>query len=215
MQANKIAVLEERAREGFDSRPSRAEAEAAVATLLRWAHDDPTREGLLDTPARVTRAFEQYFSGYALDPIAILQRTFGEVEGYDEIVLLSDIPFTSHCEHHLAPIQGLAHVAYLPDRRVVGISKLALAVDAYARRLQIQEKMTAQIANTLSEVLQPKGVAVVIEAAHQCMTTRGVHRPGMSMVTSHMLGTFRSDPRTRREFLAIISSPATVQLGNV
>jgi GTP cyclohydrolase I len=178
-----------------------------VRVLLRWAGEDPSREGLLDTPGRVTRAYEEYFGGYAIDPVALLTRTFAETEGYDEIVLLRDIRFESFCEHHMAPIIGRAHVAYLPRTRVVGISKLARVVDAYARRLQIQEKMTAQIANTLDEVLQPLGVAVVIEATHQCMTTRGVHRPGTSLVTSRMLGAFRANPTTRKEFLAMIQRP--------
>lgn len=189
-------------------KPSRAEAEAAVATLLRWAGDDPAREGLKGTPDRVVRAFGEWFAGYDQDPHAILARTFSEVEGYDEIVFLKDIRFESHCEHHLAPIIGRAHIAYLPDRRVVGISKLARLVDIYAKRLTIQEKMTAQIANTLNEVLQPRGVAVVIDAAHQCMTTRGVHKPGVSMMTSRMLGAFRDDATTRREFLAMLNSPS-------
>jgi GTP cyclohydrolase IA len=187
-------------------RPSREEAEEAVRVLLRWAGDDPEREGLRGTPGRVARAYEEWFSGYGIDPVELLQRTFEETDGYDEMVVLKDIRFESHCEHHLAPIIGRAHVAYLPDRRVIGISKLARLVEAYAKRLQIQEKMTAQIANTLSEVLKPKGVAVVIEAAHQCMTTRGVHKPGVSMITSHMLGGFRSDASTRREFLAHIGT---------
>ena len=172
--------------------------------LLRWAGDDPAREGLRGTPGRVTRAFEEYFTGYQSDPVEQLQRTFEETNGYDEMVVLKDIRFESHCEHHLAPIIGRAHIAYLPNRRVVGISKLARLVDVYAKRLQIQEKMTAQIATTLADVLRPKGVAVVIEAAHQCMTTRGVHKPGVSMITSHMIGAFRTDPSTRREFLAHI-----------
>jgi GTP cyclohydrolase I len=189
-------------------RPDREEVLAAVRTLIRWAGDDPSREGLHGTPDRVVRAFEQFFAGYSIDPVELLQRTFEEVEGYDEIVLLRDIRFESHCEHHIMPIIGRAHVAYLPDRRVVGISKLARVVDAYARRLQIQEKMTAQIANTINEVLEPEGVAVVIEASHQCMTTRGVHKPGSTMVTSRMLGRFRTDQRTRREFLALIGNPA-------
>ncbi|WP_158806471.1 MULTISPECIES: GTP cyclohydrolase I FolE [unclassified Acidisoma] len=189
------------------TRPSREEAEEAVRTLLRWAGEDPVREGLLDTPARVTRAYEEYFKGYAIDPIALLQRTFEETDGYDEIVLLRDIRFESCCEHHMAPIIGRAHVAYLPHHRVVGISKLARVVDAYARRLQIQEKMTAQIANTIAEVLQPLGVAVVIEATHQCMTTRGVHKPGTSLITSRMLGAFRTNPATRAEFLAMVQRP--------
>jgi GTP cyclohydrolase I len=196
-------------------RPSREEAEAAVRTLLEWAGDDPSREGLLGTPGRVVRAYEEFFSGYDTDAVELLQRTFAEVEGYDEMVVLRDIRFESHCEHHLAPIIGKAHVAYLPSNRVVGISKLARLVEAYAKRLQIQEKMTAQIANTLEEVLKPKGVAVVIEAAHQCMTTRGIHKPGVTMVTSRMLGAFRDDASTRREFLAMIGSPANSGLGNV
>jgi GTP cyclohydrolase IA len=183
--------------------------------LLEWAGDDPSREGLIGTPARVVRAFEEFFGGYAVDPVELLQRTFAEVEGYDEMVVLKDIRFESHCEHHLAPIIGKAHVAYLPSNRVVGISKLARLVEVYAKRLQIQEKMTAQIANTLDEVLKPKGVAVVIEAAHQCMTTRGVHKPGVTMVTSRMLGAFRDDPSTRRELLAMIGTPGQTGLGNV
>jgi GTP cyclohydrolase I len=185
-------------------RPTREEAEAAIRTLLRWAGDDPNREGLIDTPARVARAYEEFFEGYGIDPVALLERTFEETDGYDEIVLLRDIRLESHCEHHMVPIIGRAHVAYLPHRRVVGISKLARVVDAYARRLQIQEKLTAQIANTIQQVLEPRGVAVVIEAAHQCMTTRGVHKPGVTMVTSRMLGAFRDDPTTRREVLSMI-----------
>lgn len=188
-------------------RPGRDEAEDAVRTLLRWAGDDPSREGLRDTPARVARAFEEWFVGYSADPEEVLRRTFEEVEGYDEMVVLKDIPFESHCEHHLAPIIGKAHVAYLPNRRVVGISKLARVVEIYAKRLQIQEKMTAQIANTIQDVLDPQGVAVVVEGVHQCMTTRGVHKHGVSMVTSRMLGAFREDHSTRREFLAIIGNP--------
>src|ERR1700760_166885 len=184
--------------------PPPEEAEEAVRVLLRWAGDDPAREGLRGTPGRVTRAYEEFFAGYQSDPVELLQRTFEETNGYDEMVVLRDIRFESHCEHHLAPIIGRAHIAYLPNKRVVGISKLARLVDAFAKRLQIQEKMTAQIATTLANVLRPKGVAVVIEAAHQCMTTRGVHKPGVSMITSHMLGAFRTDPSTRREFLAHI-----------
>ncbi len=194
--------------ESSADRPSREAAEDAVRTLIRWAGDDPGREGLLGTPQRVTKSYQEYFAGYDIDPMELLQRTFEEVDGYDEMVLLRDIPFESHCEHHLAPIIGKAHVAYMPRTRVVGISKLVRVVDAYARRLQIQEKMTAQIANAIEEVLEPKGVAVVIEAAHQCMTTRGVHRPGVAMVTSRMLGLFRSDARTRRELLALIGNPS-------
>ena len=185
-------------------RPSRSEAEAAVRTLIRWAGDDPLREGLAGTPGRVVRSFEEFFSGYEEDPVAILQRTFEETDGYDEIVLLRDIRLESHCEHHMVPIIGKVHVAYLPDRRVVGISKLARVVEVFAKRLQIQEKLTSQIANTINEVLQPKGVAVVIEAAHECMTTRGIHKPGVTMVTSRMLGAFRNNPATRREFMALI-----------
>ncbi|TWB75507.1 GTP cyclohydrolase I [Nitrospirillum amazonense] len=189
-------------------RPSREEAEEAVRTLLRWAGDDPTREGLLGTPDRVVRSYEEFFAGYASDPMELLARTFEETDGYDEMVVLRDIRFESYCEHHMVPIIGVAHVAYLPRSRVVGISKLARVVEVYAKRLQIQEKMTSQIANTIDEVLQPLGVAVVIEASHQCMTTRGVHKPGVSMVTSRMLGAFRSDPSTRREFLAMIGNPS-------
>jgi GTP cyclohydrolase IA len=190
-------------------RPSKAEAEAAVRTLIRWAGDDPDREGLVGTPDRVVRAYEEFFAGYAVDPVELLQRTFEETDGYDEMVMLRGIRFESHCEHHMVPIIGKAHIAYLPRNRVVGISKLARVLEVYAKRLQIQEKMTAQIANTLDEVLQPLGVAVVIEAAHQCMTTRGVHKPGVTMVTSRMLGVFREDPKTRREFLAMIGSPSS------
>ena len=196
-------------------RPTRQEAEEAVRTLIRWAGDDPEREGLLSTPDRIVRSYQEFFSGYGEDPIALLKRTFEETNGYDEIVALKDIRFESHCEHHIAPIIGKVHVAYLPDKRVVGISKLARLVDVYAKRLQIQEKMTAQIANTIDEVLQPKGVAVVIEAAHQCMTTRGVHKPGVMMVTSRMLGAFRDDPLSRREVLAMIGTPGGAKLDNV
>lgn len=197
-----------------DQRPSREEAEAAVRTLLRWAGDDPNREGLVDTPSRVVRAYEEFFEGYTVDPVNLLERTFEETDGYDEIVLLRDIRLESHCEHHVVPIIGRAHVAYLPHRRVVGISKLARVVEAYAKRLQIQEKLTAQIANTIQDVLQPKGVAVVIEAAHQCMTTRGVNKPGVTMVTSRMLGAFRDDPATRRELLAMIGNRGSAVTGD-
>lgn len=185
-------------------RPTREEAEAAVRTLLRWTGDDPDREGLVDTPARVVRAYEEFFAGYAIDPVEILARSFEETDGYDEMVVLRDIRLESHCEHHMVPIIGRAHVAYLPAGRVVGISKLARVVEIYAKRLQIQEKLTAQVANTINDVLKPKGVAVVVEAAHQCMTTRGIHKPGVTMVTSRMLGAFRDDAATRREFLAMI-----------
>lgn len=187
-------------------KPSREEAEDAVRTLLRWAGDDPNREGLLDTPARVVRSYEEFFAGYEADPKDLLKRTFEEIDGYDEMVLLKDISFESHCEHHMAPIIGKAHIAYLPKTRVIGISKLARLVEMYAKRLTIQEKMTSQIANTLNEVLRPQGVAVVIEAAHQCMTTRGVHKPGVSMVTSRMLGAFRDNPSTRRELLFMVGT---------
>lgn len=189
-----------------DARPSRAEAEEAVRTLIRWAGDDPAREGLRGTPDRVVRSYQEFFAGYGEDPVALLERTFEEIEGYDEMVLLRDIRLESHCEHHMVPIIGKAHIAYLPQKRVVGISKLARVVEVYAKRLQIQEKLTAQIANTFHEVLQPRGVAVVIEAGHQCMTTRGVHKHGVTMVTSHMLGAFRDDSRTRQEFLSMIGS---------
>lgn len=191
--------------------PSQAEAEEAVRTLIRWAGDDPTREGLLDTPRRVAKSYREFFRGYEQNPTEILSRTFSETDGYDEMIVLKDIRFESHCEHHMAPIIGRAHIAYLPRKRVVGISKLARLLDCYAKRLQIQEKLTAQIANTLNDELQPRGVAVVIDASHQCMTTRGVHKAGTSMVTSRMLGAFRNDPSTRREFLAFIGlPPATI-----
>ena len=192
-------------------RPIREEAEEAVRTLLRWAGDDPSRPGLIGTPSRVVRAYEEYFRGYNEDPLELLGRTFDETEGYDEMVVLKDIPFASHCEHHIAPIIGKAHVAYLPNIKVIGISKLARLVEVFGKRLQIQEKMTAQIANTLNSVLEPKGVAVVIEAAHECMTTRGVDKPGVNMVTSRMLGAFRDDGATRREFLAMIGNPLGAQ----
>jgi GTP cyclohydrolase I len=185
-----------------EERPSAEQAEAAVRTLLAYAGDDPAREGLLDTPSRVVRSYDEFFGGYLMDPVEVLERTFEETEGYDEMVLLKDIGFVSHCEHHMAPIQGRAHVAYLPRNRVVGISKLARVVEIYARRLQIQEKMTSQIANVIDTVLQPEGVAVMIEAEHHCMTTRGVNKAGVAMVTSKMLGAFRDNPATRREFLA-------------
>jgi GTP cyclohydrolase IA len=197
----------------MNRRPSREEAEAAVRTLLRWACDDPEREGLRDTPKRVTEAYEEFFTGYAVDPMELLARSFEETDGYDEMVVLRDIRFESHCEHHIAPIIGRAHIAYLPDRRVVGISKLARVLEAFAKRLQIQERLTAQVANSIQDVLRPKGVAVVLDATHQCMTTRGVHRPGVTMVTSRMLGAFRDDPSTRREFLAIIGAPRGVNEG--
>ena len=195
-------------------KPSREEAEDAVRTLIRWAGDDPAREGLRDTPARVVRAYEEFFAGYLQDPNEVLARTFSEVEGYDEMIVMNDIRFESHCEHHMVPIIGKAHIGYLPNKRVIGISKLARLVEIYARRLQVQEKMTVQIADTLQEVLRPKGVAVVIEAAHQCMTTRGVHKPGVGLVTSRMVGAFRDDPSTRREFLAVIARTPAGSLPN-
>jgi len=185
-------------------KPSRKRAEDAIHTLLLWAGDDPGREGLIDTPKRVAKAYEDWFSGYKQDPVGYLKRTFEEVEGYDEMIVLRDITFESHCEHHMAPIIGKAHVGYLPRNKIVGISKLARVVEAFARRFQVQEKMTAQIANCIEDVLKPKGVGVVIEAVHQCMTTRGIHKSDVSMVTSQMLGTFRKDARTRAEFLRMI-----------
>ena len=183
---------------------SRAQAEEAVRTLLRWSGDDPTREGLLDTPKRVVKAYGDWFSGYAIDPDEYLLRTFEEVGGYDEMIVLRDIDYESHCEHHMAPIIGKVHIGYLPAGKVVGISKLARVVEAYARRFQVQEKMTAQIANCIQRALDPAGVAVVVEGAHECMTTRGIHKRGVSMVTSKMLGAFRDDARTRAEFLQFI-----------
>jgi GTP cyclohydrolase I len=196
-------------------KPTREEAEAAVRTLLRWAGDDPDREGLLATPSRVVSAYEEWFAGYGQDPRDYLSRTFEEVGGYDEIVLLRSIRFESHCEHHMAPVLGRVHIGYLPRDRVVGISKLARLVDVYAKRLQTQEKMTAEIAGCLEAVLKPFGVAVVVEAAHQCMTTRGVHKTEVSMVTSRMLGAFRDQPQTRQEFLAAIGMHASMINGSV
>lgn len=191
-----------------ESRPTQADVEAAVRTLIRWAHDDPDREGLRDTPARVARSYREMFAGYEIDPVALLERTFENGEGYDDIILLRDIRIESHCEHHMVPIIGKCHIAYMPRTRVVGISKLARVADAFARRLQIQERLTVQIADTIEQVLQPLGVAVVIEAGHQCMSTRGVHKAGVSMVTSRMTGCFRDDPATRRELLSMIGSRA-------
>ncbi|EFG85486.1 GTP cyclohydrolase I FolE [Novacetimonas hansenii] len=185
------------------ARPTRAQAEEAVRTLLAWTGDDPDREGLVGTPDRVVRAYEEFFEGYQDDPVALLERTFEETGNYNEMVVLRDIRLESHCEHHIIPLIGKAHVAYLPDRRVVGISKLARLVDVFAHRLQIQEKLTAQIADTIQSVLQPRGVAVVIDAAHQCMTTRGVHKPGVSMVTSRLLGEFETSESLRRQFFAM------------
>jgi GTP cyclohydrolase I len=208
---NKVIKLNRRpgrrpaGRAATTNRPTRTEAEDAVRTLIRWAGDDPDREGLRATPARAVRAYEEWFAGYDEDPREYLKRTFEEVAGYDEIVVLRDIRFESYCEHHLAPIIGRAHIGYLPDTRVVGISKLARLVDVYAKRLQIQERMTAEIAGCIESVLKPQGVAVVLEATHQCMTTRGVHKSGVTMVTSRMLGVFRSRPETRNEFLSALN----------
>ena len=187
----------------ISDRPNRAEVEAAFRTIIQWTGDDPSRDGLIETPARMARAFEEFFVGYSQDPAEILQKTFEEIEGYDEMIALRGIRFESHCEHHLAPIIGQAWVAYVPSGRVVGISKLARVVEVYARRLQIQEKMTAQIANTINDVLKPQGVGVIIKASHHCMTTRGVHKPGSDLVTSRMLGCFRDNSLTRQEFLSM------------
>ena len=195
------------------NRPSRADAESAVRTLIRWAGDDPDREGLLGTPSRVVRAYEEWFAGYDEDPRDYLKRTFEEVAGYDEIVLLRDVRFVSHCEHHIAPILGRVHIAYLPRNRVVGISKLVRLVDAYAKRLQVQEKLTAEIASCLDSVLKPHGVAVVVEGTHECMTTRGVRRTDVTMVTSRMLGVFRHQPQTRAEFLSAIDLRSAARAG--
>jgi GTP cyclohydrolase I len=186
----------------FD-RPDRADVEAAFRTIIRWTGDDPERDGLIETPARVTRAFEEFFVGYTQDPVEILQKTFEEIEGYDEMIVLRGIRFESHCEHHMAPIIGQAWVGYVPSGRVVGISKLARVVEVYAKRLQIQEKMTAQIANTINDVLKPQGVGVIIKASHHCMTTRGIHKPDSDLVTSRMLGCFRDSSLTRQEFLSM------------
>ena len=187
-------------------KPTRAEVEAAISTIIRWTGDDPTRDGLKETPARVARAYEEYFKGYSEDPEVMLQKTFEEIEGYDKMIILRSIRFESHCEHHMAPIIGHAWIAYIPNGRVVGISKLARVVEVYAKRLQIQEKMTAQIANAIERVLQPAGVAVVIKAEHHCMTTRGIMKPGTDLVTSHMTGAFRDNPMTRQEFLSMIEN---------
>jgi GTP cyclohydrolase I len=198
-----------------DARPSRSEAEAAVRTLIRWAGDDPDREGLIATPSRVARAYEEWFAGYGDDPRDYLARTFDEVGGYDEIVLLRNVRFESHCEHHMAPVIGRVHIGYLPRKRVVGISKLARLVEVYAKRLQTQEKMTAEIAGCLDAVLKPFGVAVVVEAAHQCMTTRGVHKTDVTMVTSRMLGAFRDQVQTRQEFLSAIGMRGAMPVGDM
>ena len=191
-----------------NTRPTRSEAEAAVRTLIRWMGDDPPREGLIDTPKRVIKSYADLFSGYTQDPSEILERTFEETDGYGDIVLLKDIRVESYCEHHLIPITGVAHVAYIPENRVVGISKLARTVELFSKRLQIQEKLTSQVANAINDTLKPKGVAVLIEAEHGCMTTRGVHKPGVNMVTKTLLGCFKENPDLRTEFLSLIKRPA-------
>lgn len=188
-------------------KPTRREAEDAVRTLIRWAGDDPAREGLVETPRRVASAYEEFFSGYGSEPKEILNKTFKEVGGYDEMIVLRDICFNSHCEHHMVPFTGHIHIAYIPGSKVIGISKLARLVEMYSRRLQVQEKLTAQIASALNEILQPKGVAVVVEATHMCMTMRGVRKPGTMMQTSQLLGRFKSDPRTRQEFFSLLKAP--------
>lgn len=206
MSSNIRAVEKLESLPAEESRPSRAEVEAAVRTIIRWTGDDPDREGLQDTPARVTRAFEEYFGGYAQDPVEFLARTFEEVGGYDEMILLRGIRFESHCEHHMAPVIGQAWVGYVPNGRVVGISKLARVVDVFARRLQVQEKLTAQIADTIEDILKPKGVALVVKASHHCMTTRGVHKPDTDLVTSRMIGCFKDNAQMRQEFLMSVNS---------
>jgi GTP cyclohydrolase I len=203
MTSNIRALERVKLRRAPSDRPDRTEVEAAIRTLIKWTGDDPDRDGLAETPSRVARAFEEYFFGYSQDPVEILQKTFEEIEGYDEMIALRAIRFESHCEHHMAPIIGQAWVAYVPNGRVVGISKLARVVEVYARRLQIQEKMTAQIANTINDVLKPQGVGVIIKASHHCMTTRGVNKPDSDLVTSRMLGCFRDNPLTRQEFLSM------------
>jgi len=207
MTPENVALFEDfetQRREAIGRRPTRQAAENAVRTLIAYAGDDPAREGLVGTPDRVVRSYEEFFAGYFDDPVQLLERTFEETDGYDEMVVLRDIELASHCEHHMVPILGRAHIAYLPDRRVVGISKLARILDVFAHRLQIQEKLTSQVATTIETVLQPRGVGVVIEAAHQCMTTRGVNKAEVTMVTSTLLGCFRSDPQTRQEFLSMV-----------
>ena len=203
MSSNVWALEPIRALYAHAGRPERAEVEAAVRTILRWTGDNPERGGLIETPARVTRALEEFFVGYAQDPSAILEKSFDEIEGYDEMIVLRGVRFESHCEHHMAPILGRAWVAYVPSGRVVGISKLARVVEIYAKRLQIQERLTAQIANTIDDVLTPRGVGVIIKASHHCMTTRGVHKPDSDLVTSRMLGCFRDNPELRQEFLSM------------
>lgn len=201
--ANTVTTVH--SRKSSRPRPSRADAEAAVRVLLEWSGDDPDREGLLDTPARVVRAYEEFFEGYDTDPAELLARTFEETGDYDDMIVLRDMRLESHCEHHIVPIIGKAHVAYLPAKRVVGISKLARVVEVYAKRLQIQETLTSQIADTIQTALKPRGVAVVLEAAHMCMTTRGIKKPGVSMVTRRLLGEFQTDPELRRDFLSTLN----------
>jgi len=204
-EAGQVSVFEDRAKQRIaDRRPTKAEAEAAVRTLISWAGDNPNREGLLDTPARVVRSYAEFFSGYAEDPNEILSRTFEEVEGYDDWIMLRDIRLESHCEHHMLPIIGVAHIAYIPEGRVVGISKLARVVEVFAKRLQTQETLTAQIASAIHDGLQAVGVAVLIEARHECMTTRGVHKPDVDMITSRMTGAFKTDPRLEERFLNML-----------
>jgi GTP cyclohydrolase I len=203
VMSSNVRALEPLRTPHHESRPDRAEVEAAVRTIIRWTGDDPDREGLVETPARVTRALEEFFAGYAQDPAAVLQKSFDEIEGYDEMIVLRGVRFESHCEHHMAPILGQAWVAYVPNGRVVGISKLARVVEAYAKRMQIQERLTAQIANTVNDVLKPKGVGVIVKASHHCMTTRGIHKHDTDLITSRMLGCFRDNSNLRQEFLAM------------
>lgn len=210
MDGTALAGPEPQSKPEGSRRPTQSDAEAAVRTLIEWAGDDPDREGLIGTPRRVARAYKEFFAGYREDPVAVLATTFEETEAYDEMVVLRDIRLESHCEHHIVPILGKVHIGYLPAGRVVGISKLARLVDVYAKRMQIQEALTSQIADTIQEVLKPRGVGVVIEAAHQCMTTRGIRKPRVSMVTSRLLGSFRNDATTRREFLSMIGSHRSV-----
>jgi GTP cyclohydrolase IA len=204
MNIRPISLTSRPSVERMSSKPSQSDGEAAFRTVLHWIGEDPDRDGLRETPSRVARAFQEYFAGYGQDPEQVLRKTFEEIDGYDEMVVLRGIPFQSHCEHHMAPIVGQAWVAYVPDQRVVGVSKLARVVESYARRLQIQERLTAQIANTIEKVLQPKGVGVVVKAVHHCMSTRGINKQGTDLVTSRMLGCFRQDPMTRQEFLSMV-----------
>lgn len=206
MSKTLLSVASQMVSGGHEVAPSQSEIEQAFRTVFRWIGEDPDRDGLRDTPGRLVRAYQEYFSGYEQNPEQILRKTFEETDGYDEMVVLRGIPFESHCEHHVAPIIGRAWVAYVPDRRVVGISKLARVVDVYAKRLQIQERLTAQVANTIQNVLNPQGVGVVVKAAHHCMSSRGIHMHGTDLVTSRMLGCFRDNPMTRQEFLSMVHS---------